>query len=647
MTYGERRKRADIQLIVNDFDRLESAFLAGAQRLNKKRQAQVMTRVGKVLGELIEAHKKGDKEEVEGILATLKMPSSKEWYKLIEKLVVTSVESGILRSHFELLRLRELYEFDEFDSITGEYDYDVILPDEARQFLKKYAYEIGVITEEAVLERIKKALMRGLEEGLPTAEVTQLVKETAETWLSDWHAQTIARTESGKMYNAGRLTRWLDPENNGFVEALQYEAIIDSRTTELCRHLDGRIVAITNTAAILEYTPPNHFQCRATWIPVTKYEEWKDDFDTSMKPEKNFTYTVPLPRLLQGKKEPLVQPKKRIDPTKVTDPDEIRSLNDDDFKVAIKNVKDTSLKLSLVKERAESMLVRQTKLNEKKLSPDVTWLGFDSDRMLGSIKLYNKTVTFFMTQEIKDDVEKLVEQLKKASDSEVSTIIDDFIKKYAGSLAHMDLIRALREIQRVAPVEADWGGLDTVTQTAVATQLLTIKTPPNTKNYREATSLQQAIKDAQAWIKKYIASELAPKTGIRVKFEHDLRREYAMGGKGIIALGKYTSDPSVVIHEIGHVLHWNSPEVVQLIDEFYKQRTEGKSKEKLHGEDVIPDNFFNAYVGRLYGWEEKYKNHGQEVFSMGLQAMYSDPMEFYRLDKEHFLLTYAIMRGLF
>ena len=79
---------------------------------------------------------------------------------------------------------------------------------------------------------------------------------------------------------------------------------------------------------------------------------------------------------------------------------------------------------------------------------------------------------------------------------------------------------------------------------------------------------------------------------------------------------------------------------------------------KRHGEDVIPDDFFNSYIGRIYGWEKKnneilkkqgsgLRMYGQEVLSMGLQAMYENPMKFYKDDKEHFLLTYAILRGLF
>jgi SPP1 gp7 family putative phage head morphogenesis protein len=660
LTYGERRKRADSQLIQRDFDGLESAFLSHAQKLNKKRQAQIVKRVERVIDELQKAHQDGDTKEVEGILASLKMPSSKEWYKLVDKLVSSAVNAGILRAHFELLRLKELYEFDEWEVVNEGYDYDVVLPEEARDWLKKYAYEIGVITEETVLNRIRKTLENALDEGLPPKATMEAVKDSAGTWMSDHHAQTIARTETGKMYNAGRIARYLDPEQNGFVEALQYDAIVDTRTTELCEHLDGRIIAVTNGATIAKFTPPNHFQCRATWLPVTKYEEWEDDFDTSQEPEKGFTFEAPLPKLLKKKKEPLVQPKKRVDPTKITDPDEIRSLDDDDFREAIGNIDDLKLKLEMIKERAESMVVKEAGLEEKRVAPQFMWYGFNSDKLKGSFEIYDQLYEFYMTQEVREDIENLVRALQGASDSEVMKILADFEKQFIGSLAHLDIVRVIREAQKVAPVEAQWSGLATVALTAQATKMLTIKTPPQTKNYKNATGLQQAVKDGQAWLLKYVHPKLAPESGVRLKFQHDLYRAYAIGSKGTIHFGKYEKNAGVVVHEVGHVIHWNNPEIAELIEEFFMKRTENlkKPKSKRHGEDVIPDDFFNSYIGRIYGWEEnnnkiykkrgsKMRMYGQEVLSMGLQAMYENPMKFYKDDKEHFLFTYAILRGLF
>jgi SPP1 gp7 family putative phage head morphogenesis protein len=317
LTYGERRKRADSSKIVKDFDELESAFLAYAQKLNEKRQVQLKKRTKKLIPELQKAHREGDKEEVEGILKSLSMPSSKEWRKGLEKLVYSATRAGILRAYLEVQRLKELYMFDEHWEVIDEgYDYDVVIPDNAREFIRKHAYELGVITEDTVLNRIREELEKGLDEGVSPTEMTQRINDVTDTWVSEWHAQTIARTETGKFYNSGRIASWQDPELDGFVEAMQYDAIVDTRTTDFCEHMDGKIIDIRNQAMIAEYTPPNHFQCRATWLPVSRFEVWEDDFTVGVEPEDGFTFKSPLPFLLNGKKEPFVKKVKK--PTVLT-----------------------------------------------------------------------------------------------------------------------------------------------------------------------------------------------------------------------------------------------------------------------------------------------------------------------------------------
>lgn len=312
LTYGERRKRIDTNAILKDMEDIESAFLKESQKLNKKRNEQLVKRVENVIPELRKAYKLGDTVEVEGILATLKMPSSKEYRKLITKLIKTSAESGVLRAHLELQKLAELYSFSEdtFTSVTSQYGYDVVFPSEVVAFLDDYSLEITAITEATVIENIRAVLMEGLISGIDPVNLVQKIRECADKWLSVNHAETIARTENSKMYNAGRLARYMSPENKGFVEALQYDSIVDTRTTKLCRHLDGMTISIDNTSVIAEYTPPNHFKCRAVWLPVTKFEEWEDDFDISIEPDKGFDFTAPLPQLLRGTSgESLVRPR--------------------------------------------------------------------------------------------------------------------------------------------------------------------------------------------------------------------------------------------------------------------------------------------------------------------------------------------------
>src|SRR5690606_2728777 len=160
---------------------------------------------------------------------------------------------------------------------------------------------------------------------------------------------------------------------------------------------------------------------------------------------------------------------------------------------------------------------------------------------------------------------------------------------------------------RLGKATMNWNGLVTVKHSEEAKKLFTIKEPPRSANYKRATGLQQALKDAQSWIDKYLDDKLAPRSGIKMRFKYDITRAYAIGLNGEIFFGMHSGRASTVIHEVGHVLHWNNEAVSELIEEFFMQRTEHLQAKwgEYHGETVIPDHFFDPYVGRIYGWEKK------------------------------------------
>jgi len=76
------------------------------------------------------------------------------------------------------------------------------------------------------------------------------------------------------------------------VYAVQYSAIIDERTTEMCLSLDGRVFPAGSSAA-MDYEPPNHFNCRSIMVEVLQEEVFKPRIDTE-KPLKSIPPTTDL-----------------------------------------------------------------------------------------------------------------------------------------------------------------------------------------------------------------------------------------------------------------------------------------------------------------------------------------------------------------
>lgn len=57
----------------------------------------------------------------------------------------------------------------------------------------------------------------------------------------------------------------------------QFSAILDSRTTETCRSLDGRVVKAWSPEFYM-YAPPRHYNCRSIWVEILNEESFKPEF---------------------------------------------------------------------------------------------------------------------------------------------------------------------------------------------------------------------------------------------------------------------------------------------------------------------------------------------------------------------------------
>lgn|GEM_PF-6542187 len=90
----------------------------------------------------------------------------------------------------------------------------------------------------------------------------------------------FARTKFTEVMNRGRLEYF---ESTGVVDAYEYSAILDDRTSEICEGLHGKVFK-----AGREPIPPLHFNCRSLLVPITKYEDWEADTHVGDTPIQKF-----------------------------------------------------------------------------------------------------------------------------------------------------------------------------------------------------------------------------------------------------------------------------------------------------------------------------------------------------------------------
>jgi SPP1 gp7 family putative phage head morphogenesis protein len=152
-------------------------------------------------------------------------------------------------------------------------------PKAAIRYLREKALWVKGITEEQLLKDAKAVLLQSLHNGEGTAETVHKLQDVWLPYLGDEsiiedelqltapRLETIVRTNTTDAYNNGRLVEMRDPDLEGFIHGVEYSAIIDERTTELCQHLDRKIFRIDDVD-IDRFTPPNHYNCRSILVPI-------------------------------------------------------------------------------------------------------------------------------------------------------------------------------------------------------------------------------------------------------------------------------------------------------------------------------------------------------------------------------------------
>ncbi len=138
-----------------------------------------------------------------------------------------------------------------------------IAADQAERFSQ--VVRNGLLTGEPT-PAIAKRLIGNLQLG-EAGSVRQLAQKGGElTQATDNQVMTLVRTSVNQVANAA--SQQVYEANQDITQKYRYVATLDSRTSSICRALDGRE---------FEYgkgpTPPQHFNCRSTTVPVIDYKE--------------------------------------------------------------------------------------------------------------------------------------------------------------------------------------------------------------------------------------------------------------------------------------------------------------------------------------------------------------------------------------
>ena len=160
-------------------------------------------------------------------------------------------------------------------------------------------------------------------------------------------------------------------------------------------------------------------------------------------------------------------------------------------------------------------------------------------------------------------------------------------------------------------------------------------------------------------IERFVAAELVKNTNITLRATTDIR-SFHRGGEIHLWAG---ADKSTAAHEIMHAVEQQNPAVLRAAAEFLLQRSQGEeaiSLQKLTGQNYDPterafedkwrERYGSVYAGKVYSRFDNPTLPSQlratEVFTMGIERLIADPLEFYQNDKGWFDFVVKVIRGL-
>ena len=158
----------------------------------------------------------------------------------------------------------------------------LLTPEAALRVFKERAFWVTGVLSDDLTNDVKGAINNALLTGATQAETEEQIARLFEKYartpelaasvtgeaMEASRIETVVRTNLMTAYNQGALSEYREAAKDGLVEAVRFSAVLDARTTEICRSLDGKVLPIGHPQ-IGSITPPLHFNALPEGALVT------------------------------------------------------------------------------------------------------------------------------------------------------------------------------------------------------------------------------------------------------------------------------------------------------------------------------------------------------------------------------------------
>jgi len=169
-----------------------------------------------------------------------------------------------------------------FPETKQDEEWDLLF-EEGLEFQESRVFISAGVTNKELLDRGKMTMIQAIQEGSTPRDIRKHLKEVFPKYSQN-RLDTIARTNSATAANLGRLSVM---KESPAVKGMEYNAILDERTTPFCEGMDGQFIA-RGDALLERINPPNHYMCRSYLVPVMEWNWDKATYDGRLTPWMDF-----------------------------------------------------------------------------------------------------------------------------------------------------------------------------------------------------------------------------------------------------------------------------------------------------------------------------------------------------------------------
>ena len=145
-----------------------------------------------------------------------------------------------------------------------------VIPTDAVKWIEGYTPKLAGVLEKDILEKVRGVVRESMFTGSTLKQRMEALREADPKIraMGKHRVEAIARTEVTRADSMGRL---IDMKSNPDVLGVEFSAVLDDRTTDMCQARHGLVMRMDDPR--LPYnTPPIHVRCRSLLLAATVYE---------------------------------------------------------------------------------------------------------------------------------------------------------------------------------------------------------------------------------------------------------------------------------------------------------------------------------------------------------------------------------------